>query len=350
MALLLDTLSPLPAFCSPGSGCDEVRRSAFGTLFGIPVSAIGLVAFFSLFSLSFFPSWQTLTARAAIFGGLAGIFLLGLQGFVIHAFCKFCVVVDISAIFAALAGFKLAKATESTRDLAKIAWLGALIAALALPSAWKKLQPPDPAPRTIQALWKSGTVTIVEFSDFECPFCRMAHPLLEEAIRKAKEEGIQIQLIRKTMPLPMHPNARVASHAYLCAEEAGKGHEMAERLFTGSLTKQACSVYARELGIPTEAFDTCMEDARIEAKIDDQIAFVRNSNFQGLPAIWFNENLLLGARDGASYSKAIHDASSGPTKPRGNFWPILLTALTSLGLIAWGLRSAAHQQKEAPNT
>lgn len=345
-ALLIDSLRPQPAFCSTGSGCDEIRRLGFGKVAGVPVPALGLSAFGGLFSFTFFPSMRQITARAAIFGGVMGLVLLGVQAFVLHLFCKLCLIVDTSALVAAFAGYQLSNTHEEPRDPGRIAWLGALVAALGLPPAIVANQPPDPVPRAVRSVWKPGYVNIVEFSDFECPFCRMAHPILEEAIHKASD--LKINLVRKTMPLPMHPNARLASHAYLCAVQAGKGPEMADRLFAGSLSKNAHSVDARELGIPTETFDACMENKDIEAEIDRHITFVRNSNFQGLPTVWINEKLILGARDGATYSEAIRAAAAGPAEQSGKAWPLALVGVLSLGLGLLGLRSAARERDEAP--
>ncbi|MCS6900472.1 MAG: thioredoxin domain-containing protein [Myxococcales bacterium] len=337
MALLIDSLRPQPAFCATGAGCEQIRALGYGRVAGVPVPALGLGAFGGLLILSFLPSLRKFTALAAILGGVVGLGLLGLQVLVIGVLCSFCVVVDLSALLAATAGFFLLSSAEEQRDPGRLAWLGLLVAAAAGPWALASLKPESQAPRTVRALWKPGHITIVEFSDFECPFCRAAHPILEKAIQQAGDQ--KIHLVRKTMPLPRHPNARTASLAYLCAEAAGKGAPMADRLFSGSLSRVAISAAARELEIPSETFEACMADPATEAAVEEHIAFVRNSNFQGLPTVWIHDKLLLGLQDEATYLAAIREAAS-PSPPKRPLWPLVLVASLSLAFVAAGLLSA----------
>lgn len=346
MALLIDALRPQPAFCAAGAGCDQIRRLGLGKVAGVPVPALGLGAYGGLLLLSFLPSLRRMTAQAALFGGLVGLGLLATQALVLKIFCSFCVVVDLSAIAAGAAGFFLLSSAEEHRDPGRLAWLGLLTAALGLPWALAALQPASPVPRTVRALWKPDHVTIVEFSDFECPFCRLAHPLIEGAIHKAGDQ--KIHFVRKTMPLASHPHARGASQAYLCAEAAGKGPAMADRLFSGTLSRSAIAVAARELEIPTEPFDACLADPATDAKVEEHIAFVRNSSFQGLPTVWVNDQLLLGLRDEAAYLAAIRQASAGPSRQGGKSWPLALVSALSLGLILAGVASARRPVAPAP--
>lgn len=335
MALLLDSLRPQPTFCVTGSGCDQIRKLGYGKVAGVPVPALGLGAYGSLFLLSFAPGLRALTAGAAMFGGVIGLLLLGLQAAVIQVFCKFCVVVDLSAMAAGVAGYLLRSSPEPVRDRSAIAWAGAVVAALGLPVGLAQLTPPSPVPRTVRALWKPDHVNVIEFSDFECPFCRMTHPALEAALHKATD--LKVNFIRKTLPLPSHPNAREASRAYLCAEASGKGDAMADKLFTGSLSRLAINLAASELDIPLDTFRTCMEDKATEQKIEEHIAFVRGANFEGLPTVWINDQRLLGARDEAAYTTALREAAAGKKDEGGKTWPLGLVVILSLGLIAAGL-------------
>jgi predicted DsbA family dithiol-disulfide isomerase/uncharacterized membrane protein len=344
MALLIDHLRPQPAFCATGAGCDQIRNLGYGRVAGVPVPALGLGAYGSLLLLSFLRDFRRITALAAIFGGLLGLGLLGLQALVLGVLCSFCVVVDLSAITAGAAGFFLLSSGDDLHDPGRVAWVGLLLAVAAGPWALASLQPESQAPRTVRALWKPGYVTIVEFSDFECPFCRAAHPVLERAIHQAAD--VKIHLVRRTMPLPRHPNARVASLAYLCAEAAGKGSAMADRLFSGSLSRLAISVAARELEIPIESFEACMADPATDATVEEHIAFVRNSQFQGLPTVWIHDKLLLGLRDEATYLAAIREAAEPPRPPKTPWAPILVAVLSS-GLFLAGMISA--RRRPAPS-
>lgn len=100
-ALLVDYGSRQPAFCGPGSGCDQVRASGFGSLFGIPVPSFGIVGFGALLVISLFRPLRPALLPAALLGGLTALGLLVLQATAIGAFCSLCVVVDACALVAA---------------------------------------------------------------------------------------------------------------------------------------------------------------------------------------------------------------------------------------------------------
>jgi len=346
MALLLDSMRPQPAFCVSGSGCDQIRKLGLGRVAGVPVPAIGLGAYGSLLLLSFVPSLRQLTAIASMIGGLLGLGLIGFQALVLGILCKFCVVVDLSAMLAGGAGYALLKDESAGHDHGLLAWVGLLLAALGLPPALAHLAPPVPVPRTVQALQKPDMVNVIEFSDFECPFCRLTHPALDAALHHATD--LKINFIRKTMPLPSHLHARDASRAYLCAESLGKGSEMADKLFAGSLSELGIRLAYGELNLPEEDFKKCLEDPATEAKIEASIGFVRSSNFQGLPTVWVNDQLLLGAKTEDEYLAAFRKAAAGSKNEGGSPLPVALVAALSLGLIGLGVRSGLRASRLPP--
>ncbi len=338
MALLLDSLAPAPSFCVTGSGCDSIRQT-YGKIAGIPVSALGLSAFGGLFFLTFSHELRWLTARAAIFGGFIGLGLLAFQAFAIQTFCKLCVIVDLSSMVAAGAGFLLLKSEGTeTRDRGRLGWVGALIAAAGLPWALVQLAPPGAVPRQVRSVWEPGVVNVVEFSDFECPYCRKAHPSIEAAIKAVPD--VKVHLVRRTLPLTLHPHARDASRAWLCADSLGKGDAMADRLFTGELTTEAINEHARVVGLDPAAFQRCLAGKEIDETLEKHIAFVRSSDFKGLPTVWVNDRRLLGASEPQVYVDAIRDAAAGSSGAGGKTWPIALVLVLSLGFIGLGVQSA----------
>ena len=114
-ALAVDYLSLSPAFCGAESGCGAVRRSGFGYLPGtsIPMPALGIAAFSTLFTLSLFESRRKLLGSLAVTGGVLGVILLGLQVIVIGALCFLCVIVDVAAIVAGGIALDVQLAAES---------------------------------------------------------------------------------------------------------------------------------------------------------------------------------------------------------------------------------------------
>jgi uncharacterized membrane protein/predicted DsbA family dithiol-disulfide isomerase len=327
-ALLLDYLRGTPTFCGLGSGCDKIRRSGLGTVAGLPVPLLGLLAFAGLYLLSLVPSpdARRLTKIAAVVGGVIAAGLIVVQAVVVGAFCVFCVTVDTSAIVAAVAAFIASRGELTPSRLGLPGWL----------ALGSEAKPPPPVPKNVMSLWKPGVVNIVEFSDFECPFCRMAHPKLEDAKGMAK---VPIHFVRKSMPLPSHPNARPASRAYHCAEAQGRGDPMADALFEGDLSMASIEASAQTIGVDVERLRVCMADPATDAAIDRDVAFVRGSDFQGLPTVWIGDKRILGAGSSvADYVEAIRSANKGSTGVAGQYWPLAALFVFTVGGVALSIR------------
>jgi len=99
---------------------------------------------------------------------------------------------------------------------------------------------PEPAtiPELENAIWKGkddAKVTVVEFSDFECPYCSRFYSTMNQAL---KEYGDNIRFTYRHFPLSFHANAQKAAEAFECAKDQGKGWEMYDKLFTLSTNKQ----------------------------------------------------------------------------------------------------------------
>ncbi len=348
VALLLDTLRPLPAFCALGSGCDKIRRLGYGSVAGVPVALLGLLSFVGLYALSLLPKARRLTAAAAIAGGVIGAGLIILQVAIIGTICKLCAIVDTMALTAAISGVFLWRETGEQQDLNPLVWLGGFIAALGLPAAIAEIQPAPPVPPSVARLWVPDQVTIVEFSDFECPFCRLAHPHIEEAL--AAWKGKPVHFVRKTMPLPAHPHARDCSRGYICALRQGQGDAMADRIFRQEdLSIESIESAAASLGLDMEAYRACRKSPDTEAAIDADVAFIRNADFQGLPTVWVGAQKLLGARETADYLAAIQQTAAGESATGGRFWPLAAVLLAAGGLVALGLQKRPGAGDPSPS-
>src|SRR5690606_14570992 len=96
-------------------------------------------------------------------------------------------------------------------------------------------------------------VTIVEFSDFECPFCGRANPTIEQ-VEKAYPD--QVRVVFRDFPLPMHPHARKAAEAGHCANEQGKFWELHDKMFANqrALGVDDLKGYAKEAGMDAAKF------------------------------------------------------------------------------------------------
>lgn len=288
-----DVLGDESAYCAFGGGCFEVTRSAYGRPFGVPLGAFGVAGFGLVLALTLVP--RRAAARAAVAvalaAGLAGAALLLVQAFELRRFCELCVAADVSAIVlmaAALAG--RGPAVETAAPWARrAAWAGAALLAVALPALWLLVKPgPLPPPAEVRAHWVEGWVTIVEVTDFECPYCARA----DHVLRQAVSEADNVRLVRLPAPLPHYPNSRPAARAYLAAKAQGKGEEMAAALFAAeSRSAEECRRLAAGLGLKMDEYDRAVADPAADAELDATVEWGQRAG-RGLPLIWVQQRRL----------------------------------------------------------
>lgn len=148
-------------------------------------------------------------------------------------------------------------------------------------------------------------VTIVEFSDFQCPYCGKVEPTLKKILETYKD---QVKLIYKNYPLPFHENADPAALAALCAKEQGKFWEYHDLLFENqeSLKVTDLKKYAVDLGLKTEDFDSCFDSKKYKNQVQADFAEGNRVGVRGTPAFFINGRLLSGAQPFENF-KAIID-------------------------------------------
>jgi len=149
-------------------------------------------------------------------------------------------------------------------------------------------------------------VTIVEFSDFQCPFCGRAEGTVEE-IRKAY--GNDVRIVYKQNPLPFHPHAMPASKAALAAGMQGKFWEMHDLLFKNQRKLEASDLegYAKQLGLNMAKWKADQESPAVAKEIATEKALAAKLGASGTPAFFINGHKLVGAQPFASF-KAVIDA------------------------------------------
>lgn len=140
----------------------------------------------------------------------------------------------------------------------------------------------------------NAKVTIVEFSDFQCPFCKRGADTMEQ-ILKAYPKDVKVAF--KQLPLPMHPQAKPASQAALAAGKQGKFWEMHDALFKnqGELAPAFYEAKAKELGLNVDKFKADMESAEIKKHVEDDMAQAEKLGVQATPGFYVNGVAVRGA-------------------------------------------------------
>ena len=172
------------------------------------------------------------------------------------------------------------------------------------------LLPPYRAPRQqVEAKGPSrgpanAPVTIVEFSDFECPYCSRAEETVSEVMRVY---GDKIRLVFRDLPLPNHQNAPKAAEAAHCAGEQGKYWEMHAKLFANQRALEVPSLkgYAKDLKLDQAKFDKCLDTGATAALVEAGKKAGDEAGVNGTPAFFVNGVLISGAQPFDAFKEVI---------------------------------------------
>ena len=148
-------------------------------------------------------------------------------------------------------------------------------------------------------------VQIIEFSDFECPFCFRVNPTVAQVL---STYGDRVRLVYRHLPLPNHPNARPAAEASACANEQGRFWEYHDRLFANQSRLAAADLkqHAADLGLDTAKFNSCVDSRRFQKDVDADLDAAQLLGVSGTPHFFINGRALSGAQPLESF-KAIID-------------------------------------------
>jgi len=153
---------------------------------------------------------------------------------------------------------------------------------------------------------KNAKVTIIEFSDFECPYCSRVQPALKQIEDTYIKTG-QVKLIFKHLPLSFHKNAEPAAIASQCAGQQGKFWEYHDKLFSNqrSLTALNLKSWASELKLDTTKFNACLRDRKTSQQIQADKAAATKANVRGTPGFLINGEVLSGAQPFSKFKEVI---------------------------------------------
>jgi len=352
--LLVEYVTGQSGICLTGSGCDLVRASAFAYPLGIPMPLFG-VAFYGVAA---YGAWRTLDPRpmgpvapSVVMLGLAAAglavsaALTGVEAFVVHAFCSWCLVqagAGLVLFVAALVLFlqgpqpddgghsarrrqQALRALEGERaSLRRTGTLGGgvmglAVGALLIAGALGSMTPvgpggsnlaPGTAPRT-----GAGPVEVVEFADFQCPACASVAPVLADLASRG-----QITLVYRYFPLvTIHANAMASARAAAAAGLQGAFWSMDERLFAsqgawaslGSADADAFfASLAAAIGLNVDQWRADYASSAVAATLNADLSAAGALGLSGTPTLYIDGALYRGPLDSPGISAAVAQAAA----------------------------------------
>jgi protein-disulfide isomerase len=150
----------------------------------------------------------------------------------------------------------------------------------------------------------NAPVTIVEFSDFQCPYCGREYPVIE---RLMKEYDGKVRLVFRHYPLDFHPFAQKAAEAGACAQDQGKFWELHDKMFTNQnkLAVTDLKAYAKLLGMDAPKFDKCLDSGEKKALVDEDMKAGTAAGVNGTPAFFINGIFVNGAQPYERMKQAV---------------------------------------------
>lgn len=154
-------------------------------------------------------------------------------------------------------------------------------------------------------------ITIVEFSDYQCPFCRRWHQEVYEPLLSAYPG--QIRMVYRHLPLTsIHPDAQPAAEAAMCAGEQDAYWPFHNKLFSSdSLSTQTFLQYAQELSLDVEAFQACLTERKYKEAVEADMDFAVNLGVRSTPTFFINGLAVVGAQPLEVFRQVIDKELAG---------------------------------------
>lgn len=174
-------------------------------------------------------------------------------------------------------------------------------------------QPPREVDETRDHIYgnKNAKVTLIEYSDFECPFCSRHFDTMQQI---KKDFPNDVRVVFRHFPLSFHAEAQKAGEASECAAVQGKFWEMYEKIFNankaGNLSVAVWKQAAKDLGLDTVKFDKCLDGGEMAARVNEDLNEGSQAGVGGTPATFVNDQLLEGALPYETFKQAIQAAGA----------------------------------------
>lgn len=157
---------------------------------------------------------------------------------------------------------------------------------------------------------KNAKVTLVEYSDFQCPFCQRHLPSIQQAMKDFPND---VRLVFRFYPLSFHPEAQKAAEASACAAKLGGNDafwRMHDELFANqaTLSRSLYTELAKKVGLNTGNFDKCLDGGEMASRVGTDLSEGTSAGVEGTPATFVNGTLISGAVPYADLKTAIQAA------------------------------------------
>jgi protein-disulfide isomerase len=151
---------------------------------------------------------------------------------------------------------------------------------------------------------ENAPITLVEFSDFECPFCSRVVPTIQQLL---SEYPTQIRIVFKHLPLPMHKNAMLAASASVAAQNQGRFWEMHDKIFANQqqLSEASIKQWAKELKLNMEKFTKDLNAPATIARIQEDMRIANSIDARSTPTFFINGAQIRGALPLEMWKKLI---------------------------------------------
>ena len=342
---LFDALYLLWVYTSPsrpivclGTGCDAVRASPYAHPFGVPMPVFGVAAYLvlgvlilaeDLFSENLGKTLSYAVTCLSGFGFLFSLYLTGLEGFVIHAWCPWCVTsaIIMTCIFVLslfdlrrpLAPPNQAELMTRLRTYFVLCVLALILGIPAFTLLAKHGELADAPAASDKALDEhlvrpdshmtgnlDAPLTVVEFGDFECPACGLS----EEAARQVRAQyGNRIRFVFRQFPLTkIHPLADKAAEASECIADQGKFWEGVEKLYSRQtdLSVDALKRYAGELGLDQNRFNQCLDSGQMASRVKRDLADGHALKIEGTPTFFIGRKMVFRPLDFDTFALLVN--------------------------------------------
>ena len=155
---------------------------------------------------------------------------------------------------------------------------------------------------------ENAPLTIVEFSDFQCPYCARFREQTFDLIKENYVDTGKVKFVYRDFPLSsIHPMAQKASEASECADEQGKYWEYHDKIFAeqSSLSINSLKQWASDIGMDTAKFNDCLDSGKYESEVKSDLNDAMNSGGRGTPYFLVGNVPLSGAQPFSAFQQAI---------------------------------------------